>query len=112
MRYTFVNDGDKEALLKRSYRRFQIVLGAIITPLVIFLLAFPACVHSHGGLVVLVFTSFAVAFALYERSRRKRDGIMSAEWQSYLWRQPMMIAVSVIMAISVIVHLYQVIFLK
>ncbi len=107
MRYTFVNDGDKEALLKRCYRRFQIGMATLIVALIGFILAFRAYASSHIGWV-LAFTCLAAAFAQYERLRRKKDGIESAEWQSYLWRQPMQIVVSVIMGISVIVHFYQV----
>ena len=112
MRYTFVNDGDKEALLKRSYRRFQIVVGTFVVALIGFALAFTAYVRSHGLLVVLIFSAIGIVSALYLRSRSKMDGIDSAELQSYIWRQPMMIVVWVIMSISVIVHFYQVLFPK
>ena len=111
MLYTFANDGNKEALLKRCYRRFQVVLGVGITALTVLCLLIPAYMGSHAW-VVLPFLGYFIGFALWDRSRRRRDGIQNSEWQAYLWRQPMMIVVWVIMAISVIVHLYQVIFPK
>ena len=112
MRYTFVNDGDKGALLKRSYRRFQSVLGVFIVALIGFALVFTDYTRSHGLLVALVFSAIGIGSALYLRSRVKRDGIDSAELLSYMMRQPMMIVAQIIMAISVIVHLYQVFFAK
>ena len=112
MRYTFDSGSDKEALLKRSYRRFQIIVGTLVVVLIGFALAFTAYIRSHGLLVVLVFSTIGIGSALYLRSRVKRDGIDSAELQSYIWRQPMMIVVWVIMSISVIVHFYQVLFPK
>lgn len=112
MRYMFDSGSDKEALLKRSYRRFQIIVGTLVVVLIGFALAFTAYIRSHGLLVVLVFSTIGIGSALYLRSRVKRDGIDSTELQSYIWRQPMMIVVWVIMAISVFVHFYEVIFPK
>jgi hypothetical protein len=110
MRYTFINGGDREALLKKCYRRFQVVIGTFIMTLSGFVLAFRAFVNSHALLVVLVFSAVGIGSGLYLRSCVKRDGIDSAELQSYVWRQPMMVVVAVIMVISVIVHLCQVFF--
>jgi hypothetical protein len=108
MRYKFVRCGDKEALLQRYYREFLVTVAGIITPLVVFLLAFPTCVHAHGGLVVLAFTGLAVALSLRLRSRLKRGGIEGTEWQSYLWRQPLMMVVLVLMAVFTILRFFQV----
>jgi hypothetical protein len=112
MRYTFDNDGGKEALLKRCYRRFQVVVGTLIVALIGFALAFTGYVRLHGLLVALVSSAVIIGSMLYLRSRIKRDGIDSAELQSYIWRQPMMIVVWVIMVISIVVHFYQVLFPK
>ena len=95
-------------LLKRCYRRFQIVVGTLIVALIGFCFAFTTFVRSHGLSVALVSSAVIIGSVLYLRSRVKRDGIDPAEFQSYTWRQPMMIVVWVIMVISVIVHFYQV----
>ena len=110
MRYQFVTDSGREATLKRHYRRFQLLVGVLVVALVGFVLAFRPLVHSHGVIVVLAFSAAGVGSALYLGSLRKRDGIDGAELLQYMMRQPMMIIVQIIMAISVIVHLYQVFF--
>jgi hypothetical protein len=107
MRYSFLTDCDRPALLKKYYRRFQAILGAGIAALTGLCLKFPAYMGSHAW-VILPFLGYFVASAFYERSRRTRDGIQNPEWQAYLHRQPMMIIVMVIMAISVCVNLYRV----
>lgn len=113
MRYTFVNAGDKEVLLKRCYRQFQLLVAILVTTLVVFILVFPASVHGiHGVFVVLVFSGLGIGSTLYLRSRHKRYAIEPAELLSYMMRQPMMIAAQIIMAIFVIVQLYRVFFPK
>ncbi len=112
MCYKFVNEGDKQALLKRCYRQFQIVVVTFIVVLIVFILIFPACAHAHGVPVVLAFSGLGIGSALYLRSRHKRYEIDPAELASYIWRQPMMMVVWVIMAISVLVHLFQTFFHK
>ena len=108
MRYKFVSCGDKEALLRRCYRRFLVIVAGMIIALVVFTLAFPACVHSHGGWVLLAFTSIAGALALRLRSSLKTGGVEGAEWQSYLWRQPLMMVVMVLMAVFTVLRFFQV----
>jgi len=114
MRYKIVsqNNIDKEALLKSCYRRFLVGVATLLTTLLVFVLAFPAFFRSHAGWVILVFMSLAVGVALSLRLRIKKDRIESREWQTYLWKQPVMRVVMIVMAISVIVHFYQVFFQK
>lgn len=109
---TILTDDGKEARLKRCYRRFQVVCAAIVMPMLVLGFGFPNYSKSHGGLMVLIFSGLGIGSALYLRSRTKREGIDPAELPSYFWRQPMMIVVAIIVAISVVVHLYQVFFPK
>jgi hypothetical protein len=105
MRYTFLNDGGKEALFRRCYRRFQIQVGALVAAIILFCVALAAFVRSHGVLVVLGFSGVGIGFALIMRSVLKRDGIDGVELYSYIVRQPMMRVAMIILAISVVVSL-------
>ena len=112
MRYTFVSRDDKKALLKKYYRRLLIVVGALVAAVTVFAFAFPNCVHSHGVIVVLVFSGFGIGSMLYLRSCHKKDGIDSIELQSYLYSRPLVRIVMVIIAIDTVYQLYKSIFSK
>jgi hypothetical protein len=110
MRYIFVNDGDKEALFKRYYRRFQVICGTAIAALIIFMLLFRSWFLSHAGWCVLIFVPIVTGAALYLRSCAKRDGVDFAELRAYTQRQPMMVVVKIVMIITIIISIYKMIF--
>ena len=108
----FWEPDDREKLLRKYYRHILILAGVGIATLIVFVLCFRRFVDAHGVWVVLVFSGSMIAVILFDRSRRRRLGISDKEFQSYVYRQPVMIVVMIIMAISVIVHIYQVFFPK
>jgi hypothetical protein len=103
---------DREKLLKRYFNHILIFTGVGVATLIIFVLCFRRFVDAHGVWVVMIFSGSLIAIALFDRSKRRRLGISDKEFQSYIYRQPIMIGVLVIMAISVVVHIFQVIFPK
>ena len=107
MRYQFVNPGDSEARLKKYYHRFLIFTSVGIVALVVFLLLFRGFVHQHGIGVVLAFTGYFVAFALIDRSSRRRDGVSDKEFQEYFYRRPIIRVLQVFFAITVVVKAIQ-----
>jgi hypothetical protein len=108
----FLEPEDRDKLLRRYYRHILILTGVGVAALIVFVLCFRGFVHEHGVWVVLVFSGSLIAVILFDRARRRRLGISDREFQSYVYRQPVMIVVMIIMAISVIVHAYQVFYPK
>ena len=107
MRYQFVNPGDREAMLKKYYHRFLVFTSVGIVAIIIFLLSFRGFVHQHGMVVVLAFTGCFVAFALINRSSRRRDGVSDKEFQEYFYRRPIIRVLQLFFAITVVVKAIQ-----
>ena len=76
---------------------------AFIGGIVSIALFFPAVLKSSPGTFILVVIGAPLVWAFWFRRAFRSDGVSREELQSYIWSQPMMITVQVVLILVVII---------